>query len=277
MPRINKYQHYSVSPKKKQAFSVDLFLGVDYNPAQLSVAKNHAIEIENIIYKNDFNQKRNGWEQIAQIKPVIYYVQNEDKTLTKKSNTTKLNGLWVFVGDDNKECIIAHVGKLLFKVSGIGKSFNFLEAKFEPIFQLKEIDSELFDVAEELEDAKSSAFVGNKCLYVLGGNYLFKITSNNNVISIVKVEDDKDTYIPTTTIGITYADSPVSRTTALDDVNLMTQNRKNKLVSGTYIDDGVSLRTTRFWDWQLDTNIKGKKATDINNIEITINELKEMN
>ena len=62
----------------------------------------------------------------------------------------------------------------------------------------------------------------------------------------------------------------------LDDVNMMSQWRRNKLVSGTYVDDGVSLRTTRFTDYQLDTSIKPKKPTDINNIEITISSLKEI-
>ena len=91
-----------------------------------------------------------------------------------------------------------------------------------------------------------------------------------------EVEDDEDTYIPVTTIGITEADSAVNEQQILDDVNMMSQWRRNKLVSGTYVDDGVSLRTTRFTDYQLDTSIKPKKETDINNIEITISSLKEI-
>jgi hypothetical protein len=56
----------------------------------------------------------------------------------------------------------------------------------------------------------------------------------------------------------------------------MTQYRKNKLISGTYLDDGVALRTTRFWDYELDTSCIPKNQTDINNITINIKELREV-
>ena len=132
------------------------------------------------------------------------------------------------------------------------------------------------DVIEHLEDYKSFAQVGYGRLFIFGGNKLFVLKVYNGQYTLKEVEDDEDTYIPVTTIGITEADSAVNEQQILDDVNMMSQWRRNKLVSGTYVDDGVSLRTTRFTDYQLDTSIKPKKETDINNIEITISSLKEI-
>ena len=90
------------------------------------------------------------------------------------------------------------------------------------------------------------------------------------------MEDSQYTYIPTTTIGITYKDSPVNAISAYDDVNLMTQWRKNKLVSGTYIDNGVDVRSTRFWEWDFDTSVKPKTKSDLNNLEIVISSLRKV-
>ena len=53
----------------------------------------------------------------------------------------------------------------------------------------------------------------------------------------------------------------------------MTQYRKNKLVTGMPIASEV--KKTRYNDYELDTCINPKKNTDINNIKVTINSLKE--
>jgi len=271
MSRQSTFNHYKLTfEKKKKVLEIAKFLGVDYNPAQLQVSKDHATDILNIIYKDRVNQKRKGWEQIAKVTNVIYYVKIGNQYFMKR-NTTNFNGFYYLIGKDGLIYYIAHIGKILFQVTNIGIGHNFIDVQFKPL--TKRIAAR--DVAVELEDYKSSAFLGDKKLYILGGNKLFTLTANNGVFTLDEVEDSEDTYVPVTTIGITYKDSPVSGMTALDDVNLMTQWRRNKLVSGTYIDDGVSVRTTRFWDYELDTNVHCKNATDINNIKIKINSLED--
>ena len=274
----NQYRHYDLSFHKQQVLAVSKFLGVDFNPAQLEVADYHATDIENIIYKDKVNQKRSGWEQLAAITATTYHVQKDDGTYEEKTNTVHFNGLFKVLGTDGRQYIIAHIGHLLYAVSGLGKSKNFLDVSFIPLLEkvYVGVDTE-YDVAVELEDRKSSYFHGYKRGFILDGNTMYVIKINANSFEIRAVEDDSETYIPVTTTGITYADSAVNSRVALDDVNLMTQYRRNKLISGTYLDDGVSLRTTRFWDWQLDTSVKTKNPTDINNIRIQINSLKEIN
>lgn len=262
---------------ERRILSIDKFLGVDYNPAQLQVASNHATDILNFIYKDRVNQKRRGWEQLAKIPDdYTYYVRNDDGTFTQKTNTPHFNGFFHLVGEDNLIYYVAHIGKLLYQVTGIGKDKSFLDIEFKPLVDNVYVSPNTYNVALELEDYKSSAFVGDKRLYILGGNKYYVLKVNSGVFELAEVEDHEETYIPVTTIGITYKDSPVSGITALDDVNMMTQWRRNKLVSGTYIDDGVTLRTTRFWDYELDTNVQCKKPTDINNIVVKISSLREV-
>ncbi len=114
-----------------------------------------------------------------------------------------------------------------------------------------------------------------KRLYILGGNKYLMLRIAPSY-ELVEVEDSDYTYIPTTSIGVTYKDAPTNLVSAYDDVNLMTQWRKNKLVSGTYIDNGVDVRTTRFWEWSLDTSIKPKTLSDLNNMEIVISSLRKV-
>ncbi len=146
----------------------------------------------------------------------------------------------------------------------MGKNFSFLDALFVKISNT------------ELMDYRSRMFVSGKRLYILGGNKYYLLRINGNSYELVEVEDSPYTYIPVTTIGITYKDSPVSAREGLDDVNLMTQWRKNKCVSGTYIDTGTNVRTSRFWEFTLDTSVKPKTKANLNNMEVVISSLRKV-
>lgn len=277
MPIRSTFRPTNISAPKKYTLEITKYKGVDYSPAKMNVADDHAIEIKNIIYKDNVNQKRNGWEQIAKVEPIKYHVLINGE-YEERINPTNINGVWTFTGESNKKYIIFHIGKLLFYADGFGEGNNFIQAKLHPMLTKTEISgsSNFYNVGVELNNEPSQAFYGSKRLYILGGNKYFVLREiSRDKLSLYEVEDDEETYIPTTTVGITYKDSAVNLAVPLDDVNLMTQWRKNKLVSGTYIDDGVTLRTTRFWDYELDAAVKPKQPTDINNINIAIKSLKE--
>ncbi len=228
----------------RKTFTTGSFAGVDYQEAETKLANNNAREILNIVYKDGINQTRDSWEQIAKA-------------------DGRVNCFIRFKAEDGNIHLIAHIGKFLYECFRMGKNFSFLDALFVKISNT------------ELLDFRSRMFVSSKRLYILGGNkyYLLRIT---NDYELVEVEDSPYTYIPVTTIGITYKDSQVSGMAALDDVNMMTQWRKNKLVSGTYIDNGVDVRSTRFWEWTLDTSVKPKNKTDLNNMEVVISSLRKV-
>lgn len=272
---LDKFKITGAELENRKLYTVESFRGVDYSEAQLAVDKEHAVDLSNLIFKDKVNQKRIGWEQVLKIEPYTYYVKDENG-YTLKTNTTNINGIWKFIGENNKTFIIAHIGKLLYRIQQIGQAYTFLDIKTTPIVVNETVNLTTYNVATELLDVKSTAFVQNKRLYVLGGNKLFVIKTTSGSITINEVEDDIDTYIPKTTTGITYKDSPSPSSTPLDDVNLMTQMRINGLISGTWFDDQISVRSTRFWDWELDSSVKCKKPTDLSKIKITINSLREV-
>ena len=228
----------------RKTFTTGAFAGIDLQEAETKLANNNARDLLNIVYKDGINQTRDSWEQVAKA-------------------DARVNCVIRFKAEDDQIHIIAHIGKFLYECFRMGKNFSFLDALFVKISNT------------ELMDYRSRMFVSGKRLYILGGNkyYLLRIT---NDYELVEVEDSPYTYIPVTTIGITYKDSPVNGIEALDDVNLMTQWRKNKLVSGTYIDNGVDVRTTRFWEWTLDTSVKAKNLADLNNMEVVISSLRKV-
>lgn len=280
MPRNTTFKHYDLNEPKKRVLTVDKFMGVDYGIAQLQVADYHAVDLQNIIFKDRVNQKRHGWQQLLKTTPTTYYVENIDGTYEQKTNTINFNGIWSFVGSNNEIYVVAHIGKLMYRVIGLGRDNNFLDCKLELIATEKILNGELIYVAKELEDIKTQAFYGNKRLYILGGNKYYVLITNDNSLILREVEDDNDTYIPTTTIGIVAKnnlsdnESSLSHATSLDDVNLLTQYRKNKLVTGL-IKDSNELKKTKYNDFELDTCVNPKNITDINNIKITINSLTE--
>ena len=250
----------------RNQLDISNFYGVDYSSSELNVSNINAVDICNIVYKDKVNQKRNGWQQVLEIKPYTYHTfANEEK-----ENGTQINGIWQFVGEDNKNHIVAHVGNILFEIQNMG---DFLFSKAIPLVQSEIKNGQTYNYTYELENYKSNAFVGDKRLYILGGNFLFVLRFVNNTFILDKVEEGKDTYIPTTRIGVTYKDSPIASLTAYDDVNLMTQWRKNKLISGTYFDDGETVRTTRFFDYELECAITAKQEQDLNDIEIVVQSL----
>lgn len=273
MPIRSTYRHSSVNEPKKYTLEITKFKGVDYSASKLNVADDHAIEIKNIIYKDNVNQKRNGWEQVAKVEPIKYYVYVNGKYI-ERTNTTNINGIWTFIGENDIKYTIAHIGRILFQVINFKEGNNFIQAKVIPLTREVIDNTTIYNVALELNDEPSQAFYGSKRLYILGGNKYYVLRTVLDGLQLSEVEDDEETYIPTTTVGITYKDSAVNIAAPLDDVNLMTQYRKNKLVSGTYVDDGTTVRTTKFWDYELDTSVNPKTPTDINNININIKALK---
>ncbi len=280
MPRNNTYRHYDLSfPKNtKKVLNVSKFMGVDYGVAQLQVADYHAVDILNIVFKDRVNQKRHGWQQLFEMGNTTYYIENTDGTYTQRINTKNFNGIWEFVGENNQRYVVAHIGKLLYQITGIGKDYNFLDCKIELIANTKIYNGQEIKVAKELMDIKSQAFYGNKRLYILGGNKYYVLIGKTATLVLKEVEDEESTYIPVTTIGIVAknsindGESSLSHATSLDDVNLLTQYRKNKLVTGTTVAENKET-TTRFNDFELDSCVNAKTNTDINNIRITINSL----
>lgn len=282
MPRRTTFKGYSVKAPTKHQLNVESFKGVDYRPAQLSVDNAHAVDIQNIVWKDFVNQKRKGFEEIAGVPTISYKVYGNQSEEYSNENEKQINGVYIFVGEDNTEHILVHAGKLLFEVKNIGEGFTFLNAKWELVAR-NEINAGISSlIAVELNNRVSCGFVASKRLYLLDGIKYRVVRCLNSGITIEDVEDNELTYVPTTTIGIgiswkdkesenaSYNTLTTSQATPLDDVNMLTQWRRNKLVTGLYDETKFSYKTSPFYEYTLDTNIIGKKATDLNDITLNI-------
>ena len=268
----SSFQPYNLSSKSRQTLQINQFLGVDFSTQKFQINNNRAIDILNYIYKDGVIQNRNGITQMAQIKPIAYIKREFDNTIkdnTTRYNDVNVNNIWQFTAEDNKKHIVAHIGKLLCEIKNID---NEEEITIEPIKFSN-------NSAYEFENYKSQAFVGGNKLWFLGGNkYMvlrFRNLDNNEVITLEPVEDSDLVQIPTTTISITYANAKDSGNRAtLDNVNLMTKWRKNRLLSGIGKTETATVSSN--FDYTLDAPFIMERESDITDFELTIFERGEL-
>lgn len=277
------FRPYGLGSAQRRQLEVKSFGGVDYSTQKFLIADGHAIDLKNFIYKDGVIQKRNGIEQLLTIPTFEYIPANFDNPTspsvdeihTNEFNKT-FNGIWKFEAEDGREHIVAHIGKLLYEITNI--TSEYIEAS--PITTgTGTANGEIHHLAYEFEDYKSSAFVGGKKLWFLGGNkYMcLRYQSNgfNTIRSFFSVEDSDHTPIPTTTISITYKNSIVNQRTGLDNVNLLTEWRKNKLITGTTKSEDEKTKTV-FFEYTLDAPLIVKNQSDMADISVTIEEQGEI-
>ncbi len=281
--KSSSFRHYNLNQAKRHQLVVDRFIGVDFSTQKFLVSDGHAVDIKNFIYRDGVIQKRHGVEELFAIKDFTYIPASFDNPtsigrneIVTNENCKTINGIWKFVAEDDNEHIVAHIGKLMYEITNIDNE----HVLATPIsLATASVSGELHPLAYEFEDYKSSAFVGGKKLWFLGGNkYMclrFLRNGNNTVVSFFKVEDSDHTPIPTTTISITYKNSIVNNRNGLDGVNLLTMWRKNKLISGTSKSEDKKTETV-FYEYTLDAPLIIKSSKDMAGVSVTIEEQGEI-
>lgn len=262
--------------RTRKTFSVDSFYGVDLSKPALQVNDGRAIDILNFIYKNGVDQKRDPWEQMAQVPDFSYVSKTNSTDYTSYDNTKEILDIWSFAAEDGYIHVIAHVGNCLYEVTGFGASQTYKSITFKPIYKTVVINNQSYKETVRLKNKKVMAFISGNRLWILGGMKFFelRITDEtltdewadylyNNNTYIAPVEDFA--FIPATTIAICETDSEVtSGNVTLDDVNMLTPKRINRLLTGTVGDTVV--RTTRFHEFSLDADISG----DVDDVSVEI-------
>ncbi len=289
MPVKNKYQHYSLTNKQaaRSTAVVSHFKGADLSSPVFNVPTYRAISIQNFIQKGEYVRKRNGYEEIFQVGEVEYF----DKfTGNYYKNSVNFNGIWKFKAEDGNWHVVAHIGCLLFEIKNIEN--NNADTTIEPIL------AEASDVAAsgivngvlrsdlnryyKFNNYKSSAFVGGNKLWFLGGNKYMCLRFTNYGVKFYPVENSEDTFIPTTSIGISYNQSASQNREQLQYPNKLNYFRKNKLVSGVGKDNSQS--QTEFYEYTLDAPLilnpnqtidSNGKSPDIRKIYLTIRTRRE--
>ena len=265
----SSFRGYGLNQAQRQTLTIPKFKGVDLTSQKFLVEDGKAIDISNYIYKDGKVQKRNGIEQIYQITPFKYLRQpfdniTADDYLTEYTNETNVNGIWTFIAEDKQQYIVAHIGRLLYKVYF---ELDTGEIFFDPIYQL--IDQSTYKKrCYQYENFKSQAFVGANKLWFFGGNKYMVIRGLEGQLTVKPVEESELVQIPTTTISITYDNAIASGRSGYDNVNLLTQWRKNMLISG--IEKDTEISENEEYSYTLDSPIIPKNEEDMFDFKINI-------
>ena len=269
------YQHYKLNQSKRQVLPISDFGGVDYSSQKLQVSSHRAIDLINYVYKDGVIQEREGYTEIATV-PTIKYIAypfegSPTTTILTNANEKQFNGIWHFLAEDGQYHTVAHIGKLLFEITSLtGKIVEFQLLSTTP--DATGSDTQSYPTSYEHLNQKSMAFVGNNRLWFLGGNKFMLIGFRADGRLIYEpVEESSFTYVPTTTVSITYKNAQLkdgAGRAAFDYANCMTSWRQNTCVSGTGKNDN-DFRRTKYFEYTLDAPIKTK------NTESDVEALKE--
>ena len=217
----------NISLRERKVFEINNLLGVDFSSSPLDVQRNRAVDMKNIINKNGVNMKRNGWRQVLGF-----------------GDDIMINGIFQYRAKDNREWLVVHAGADFYKV---------MKGSF-----VKEKISVSDGIA--VRARRSEGFLRDGRLYIVGaGDYLvYGSWDDGKTFEIRRVEDDEDTYIPTTTININCMDESADDVQGtLDEPNLLCSKRINRLV-GAELASGEKSKS-----WQLDSLIEA-------NTEVTV-------
>lgn len=214
------------SPQENRVKTITNFRGVDYSISDIDVADNRALDMQNFIFKDGLNQKRNGY--IEKI----------------KLENGRINGYWEFI--DSKKVIhrIAHAGDKLYEINYgdtlFGNSKKQLNISYIPeIHSAISGDYYMQDWANyvaQIKDEKSFGIVRGDRLYIFCGIMcVYGSWDDGQTWELRAVRDNSDTYIPITTTNITHMHYEGKSTRAsLEEVNMMSTLRKNKMYGASY-------------------------------------------
>lgn len=238
------------------------FRGLDMSTPRFQVDSSRALDMNNYIWRDNAVQKRFGTEPVLDIPTTYYYdatVDGIDKSpkLCVLNQFTEIHSMWV-VGD----FIVVHKGCLLFFTDGSsvwlcgnGKYRN--ETGSDNM-------THNYSGAYIVPDRKFGAIYGNGALWLFTGEGFYKLTiefSEDNVPHAVfkRVADDKDTYVPTTTVGITSKESGIGARSTIEGGNLLNSKRKNGIATSSKDEpdkNGV-------YEYVLDSKVDGTKPIEV--------------
>lgn len=199
--------------KSELTLQIDGMRGVDLTNSPLFVDKTRASDMANFIMENGVIQKRNGWKEVMQYDAEINGVWQLDATVIEGNNKVV------------KKHVIMMVGTNFYNVEGFDTETPSCD-KDNPIPLIN------FSIESKIKNEVAYGVVGGEKLYILCGDFI-TIGYYNNTLEVHRVEDDIDTFIPTTTISIPAIGNNAIQRTPYDDINMLTRWRYNSLVGNT--------------------------------------------
>lgn len=256
MSKKNTFSTNSLVNHTRKTLSIPSFVGSDLTSPQTQVNERRAIYSNNYMKRDGYVQKRFAYEQVARPKSAVFYDKGFDGTLGTETitNPTNINGMWNFMAEDGKRHVIAHIGHLLYEIKNLGH-----DASFKLLDSTVSAEGRIY--SHKYENRKTFGTIGQNKLWLLGGGKYIVIRfmkDNNGVGTVEPVADSSVSFVPTTTIGITYKDALAGKRSGLDYPNLMSKFRKNMLLTGT---GKGTTATTKWYEYTLDAPIATNSET----------------
>lgn len=206
--------------KTRRQATISGFKGVDFSSSPLLVAKNRAVNSSNFIFENGVNRKRHGWIEKFRI------------------GTGNINGIFECMLD-NQKMVIVYAEKNFYKVVTTEEGYVITN-----ITNTSTNDNCKVNV-DRLIDRRCQMFVSSNRLFFIGcGDYL-TYGKYGEHFELRRVEDDDNTYIPTTSINIDADGVEGDIVETLESPNLLSCKRKNTMVgnvaNSTYSLDATSI------------------------------------
>jgi hypothetical protein len=266
----------AANAREVQTTTIGNFNGVDLSSPTLQANTSRSVELLNFVKRQKFNQKRFG----------IHQVLSNDEVSVSNEQYSKIHGVWSFIDSSNTERVVAHVDDHFVLFTGLGsdKSYFNINQNYNTNW-IKDIwttssSGPIPMIMEVGPEENSFGFASDGYLYVLGGSRYIRFLYSGESNSIV-AEDLKDnyysTYIPLTRNSVVPTGSLVEGLSqAYDDVNMLTQWKKNSLITGTF---GAALSNNPFnssgyTEFKLDSKVNPKTLNDLNNSVLTLSYLK---
>lgn len=262
----------------KRYVDIATFGGVDLSSPQLSVAQTRALDEVNYVYRENAIQKRFG-TLVRKDNDTHYFFPLDPATHiisgSRNDGINHANDTYVSVAPDEPvydvwsfgDYIIVHKGKGLFYIRADEIETGRLELIKTNAVGLDPDPNDNVSMAVyesyEMPERKMSAFMGNSKLWILTGAFYLVLKLVGGVFNLQPVQNNA--YVPTTTIGITPVESAVAERQTYEDVNLLTQWRKNSLVGGYQNEDG-----SQKCEYLLDSDISYQNESDMDDFSIDI-------
>lgn len=222
----------NVSLKERRELTMSDFRGVDFSSSPFKVNVNRASFAKNFITDYGTNVKRNGWHQEIQI--------------LSDGKPQPINGIFEYY-EGEQRIFLVHAGKRFFRVMKDGDGYSVRDITETGTYEPAKIQT------NRLKSARSQCFRQKNRAYIIGcGDYLvYGSWDEGKTYELRRVADNEDTYIPTTTISIDCSDVADDVRASLDDVNLLSSYRINRLLG----------KKTSYGEWTLDAGTIDEEST----------------
>lgn len=210
----------NISTKERKTITLSNFRGVDLSSSKYNVQTNRATKMRNLINQNGVNQKRKGWNQ-------VYKIENADRI----GQGIKMLYRYTF---EDQDYFLVYAGKKFYKVEDNGKITDITLSGYDHDSVLVPPSAPNIVNEEYLIDEKCQVFMNNGKAYIVGcGDYLVYGKWKDGYYALRRVENNEDTYIPTTTISIDANGTKDPARSSLDDENILSPYRYNTCVGIT--------------------------------------------